>query len=161
MWEPNNKARLRQRLGEIETLRHRCHWLSAPDRILMQMVFDKGSSLRQIARLTGRSPSTVCRRVNRLLNLLIAREVVAVLRRRGRVDDADIRIVRDYFIQGCSQRMIARRLNLSLYRVRTILQAARSIIDAGTKTPGRTPSKPDLYRYHQSESPGKPRNERR
>lgn len=124
--DPDN-ALQRQRIHEIEKLRHRSEWLNSKDKAMMQMIFEKGSTFDQIARLTGQSPSTVNRRFHGLLQKLTAKEFTALLRGRHKVDSTDIRIVRDYYIQGLPQQAIARKLSISLYRIRKILRLVRSI----------------------------------
>jgi transposase-like protein len=139
------RAPHRQRTHEIETFRRRSEWLSADDKTLLQMVFEKGSTLAAIARLTGQSPSTVGRRFHRLLRQLIARELVTLLGGRCEAHPADIHLIRDYFLQGQTQKAIARKHNVSLYRVRAVLEAVRSIAYAAA---GPAPRPERFGRYH-------------
>ena len=115
----------RQCRRDIETLRIRSRWLAPDDHALMEMIFEKGSTFEAVSRLTGQSPSTVCRRFHRLLHKLVSEELIGRLRRRGRIEVIDIHIIRDYYLRGRSQKVIARNRNISLYRVRRILQQAR------------------------------------
>ena len=124
--DPDHTLR-RQRIYEIERLRHRSQWLNSKDKALVQMIFEKGSTFDQIARLTDENPSTINRRFHRLIQKLIAHELTALLASRHDVDGTDIRIVRDYFIQGLPQHAVAHKLNVSLYRVRHILSLVRSL----------------------------------
>lgn len=117
----------RQRLRQIEALRFRSRLLSAHDKALIQMVFEQGGTFDQIARLTGQNPSTISRRFKSLLQKLISKEVVLLLQKQYEIDDTDIRIVQDYFLQGLSHQAIANKFNISLYRVRKILRTLRSI----------------------------------
>ncbi|MBL7214120.1 MAG: hypothetical protein ISS71_00415 [Phycisphaerae bacterium] len=143
-WHRNN-ALYRQRIQEIEKIRLRSEWLSSKDKALMQMIFEKGSTFEQIACLTGQNPSTISRRFHRLLQKLIAKELVSLLRRQCDIDDTDIRIVQDYFLQGLTQKAIAQKLNISLYRVRNILRAVRLIAyGSSTLQPCRVREPPEM-----------------
>lgn len=126
MFFPHHRNRLRHR-GEIDTLRLRSKWLCVEDKTLMEMVFEKGSSFRQIARLTGQSPSTVSRRFHRLVRRLIARKPAFVQGPPVYADPTDIRIIQDYYLRGHTQKAIAQKRSISLYRIRNTLRAVRSI----------------------------------
>lgn len=121
------RNRLRHR-DEIDTLRLRSKWLCVEDRTLMQMVFEKGCSFRQIARLTGQNPSTVSRRFHRLVRRLIARKPAFAQGPPVYTDPTDIRIIQDYYLRGQTQKAIAQKRSISLYRIRNTLRAVRSIL---------------------------------
>ena len=125
-----SKPHLKQ-MHQVELFGLRSELLSGEDKALMQMVFDKGSTFDQIARLTGQNASTISRRFNTLLQKLIARELVTLLHQRKNYDQQDIRIVQEYYLRGQSQKVIAQKLRISLYRVRHTLRAVRSIIYNG------------------------------
>lgn len=135
--DPDN-AMQQQRIHEIERLRHRSEWLNSKDKALIQMIYEKGSTFDQIARLTGQNPSTISRRFHRLIQKLIAHELTALLGCRHEVDGTDICIARDYFIQGLSQHAVACKLNVSLYRVRHILSLVRSIARSSSLSRNRS-----------------------
>lgn len=116
-----------QRICEIEKIRLRSELLNPKDKTLMQMIFEKGSTFDQIARLTNQNPSTISRRFNNLLAKLIAKELASLPYCRDKIDGTDIRIVHNYYFQGLTQKAIAQKFNISLYRVRNILQLVRSI----------------------------------
>ena len=138
MFSPHNPNALhQQRIHEIDKLRLRSELLNCRDRALMQMIFEKGSTFDQIARLTGQNPSTISRRFHNLLQKLIAKELLSLLGCRHKIDSTNIRIVQGYFLQGLAQKDIARKLNISLYRVRNILRAVRSIAYDGSTTQSR------------------------
>jgi DNA invertase Pin-like site-specific DNA recombinase len=126
-----------EHIREIEKLRLRSELLNRKDKALIQMIFEKGSTFDQIARLTGQNPSTISRRFHHLLQKLIAKEFVSLLRGRCGSNGTDIRIVQGYYLQNLSQKAIARKLNISLYRVRNILRAVRSIAYADDADPTR------------------------
>lgn len=126
-----NRRRMlyRQHIRQIETICRHCQWLDAKDKTLLQMVFEKGSTFEAIARLTGRNPSTVSRRFHRLLHTLIARQLISPLPGRIPLNRTDCRIIQDYFLRGRTQKAIARKRNISLYRVRSLIRRIRSAAD--------------------------------
>jgi DNA-directed RNA polymerase specialized sigma24 family protein len=119
-------------LYDLDRIRHHSDWLDSRDQALMQMIFERGTTYEQIARLTGRNASTVSRRCRRLLRKLVARDLHAL---RGRDSDRLVlRIVQAYFLEGLPQRTIARKFNISDYRVRTVLRTVRSAVYSGSQT---------------------------
>ncbi len=115
------------RKREIDILRLRSELLSSKDKAFIQMIFEKGSSFEQIARLTRQNPSTISRRFHGLLQKLLAKELVSALHNRKEFSRLDHSITHDYYIQGLPQKTIAGKLNVSLYRVRKTLQAVRDL----------------------------------
>ena len=131
-------ALLMRRIRELDGVRLRSEWLSRKDKVLMQMIFDKGGTFEQIARLTGQNPSTISRRFHTLLQKLIARELVCLLRHREGFDESAIRMFQEYYLRGLSQNAIAQKFGISLYRVGSVLRAARSIAyDNSTSSNGK------------------------
>ena len=112
-----------QRHAEIINIaRLRSELLSGEDKALMQMIFEKGSSFAEIAKLTGQNPSSIARRFRGLVQKLLTKELLALLRHQQVFDSVDVSICRDYFLQGLPQRIIARKLNVSSYRIRRALK---------------------------------------
>lgn len=129
-------------LYDIDRIRHGSDWLDSRDQALMQIIFEKGTTYEQIARLTGCSASSVSRRCRRLLRKLVARDLHAL---RGRDSDRLVlRIIQAYFLEGLPQRTIARKLNISCYRVRTVLRTVRSAVYSGSPTGPSEPSTPPV-----------------
>ncbi len=110
----------------IDQLRARAHLLSDEDRTLLAMYLDAGSSFRQIARLTAMSPSTVSRRVRRIVHRLSNNIYTACLRNRHRFSNSELAITRDYFIRGLSARRISRNHHVSYYSVLAVVERARA-----------------------------------
>ncbi len=125
---PDTIGRLKQQARDNELLLLRSNLLSSRDKALMQMVFDKGGTFEQIARLTGQSASTVSRRFHTVLNKLLTRELTALLRGRAEFDSLEIRIARAYYLEGLSQKAIIQKLGVSRYRVRNTLGTLRHVI---------------------------------
>lgn len=136
---PEDLHRLQRYSAENSLLLMRSTLLNQQDKALLQMVFDKGGTFEQIARLTGQSASTVSRRFHRILKKLLTRELTALLRQREEFDSLEIRIARAYFLEGRSQKAITETLGLSTYRVRNALNTVRHVIYRSTvdKVSGR------------------------
>ncbi len=113
------------RQDRINRLRARAYLLSDEDRTLLAMYLDAGSSVRQIARLTALSPSTVSRRIRRIIHRLLNDLYSVCLRHRRRFTDLELAIARDYFIRGLSARRISREHNVSYYSVLAAVEKAR------------------------------------
>jgi len=109
----------------IDRLRARAYLLSDKDRTLLAMYLDAGSSVRQIARLTAMSPSTISRRIRRIIHRLLNDLYSVCLRHRHRFSDLELAITRDYFIRGLSARRISRDHDVSYYSVLTAVEKAR------------------------------------
>ena len=109
----------------IDRLRARAYLLGDKDRTLLAMYLDAGSSVRQIARLTAMSPSTISRRIRRIIHRLSNDIYTACLRHRHRFTDLELAITRDYFIRGLSARRISREHNISYYSVLAAVEKAR------------------------------------
>ena len=125
---PDHIQRLKQQARDKELLLLRSNLLNSRDKALMYMVFDKGGTFEQIARLTGQSASTVNRRFHNVLNKLLTRELTALLRQREALDSMEIRVARAYFLEGLSQKAIIQKLGVSRYRVRNALKTIRHVI---------------------------------
>lgn len=111
--------------GRIDRLRAQAYLLGDEDRALLAMYLDAGSSVRQIARLTAMSPSTISRRIRRIIRRLLNDLYSVCLRHRHRFSDLELAITRDYFIRGLSARRISREHDVSYYSVLTAIEKAR------------------------------------
>ena len=143
-------ALYRRYADQIDTLRMRSEWLNDKDKALIQMVFDKGSTFEQIARLTGQNPSTVSRRCHRLVRRLIGHQRLPAFHRAAGLNSRELRIAQEYFLKGLTQKAIARKFGLSLYRVSTVLKKARRVDAQGQ--PGASPSTGRVDKYHHQAS---------
>ena len=114
----------------MDRLRAQSYLLSDKDRTLLAMYLDAGSSVRQIARLTAMSPSTISRRIRRIIHRLLNDIYSVCLRHRHRFSDLELAIARDYFIRGLSARRISRQYDVSYYSVLTAIAKARGFARA-------------------------------
>lgn len=117
---------LLQQRRHIDTLLEDGGRLSAADKTLLRMVFKEGISLRRIAHLTGKNPSTTSRRFRRLLRRLLGRQFSLTAYDGKSSAHIDSLILREYLLRGRSQKTIARHCSTSLYRVRRTLRTIRS-----------------------------------
>lgn len=111
----------------LEILRMRADLLAGEDRTLMQMYLDSGHSFRQLARLTGSSPSTIARRIRRIAERLTDETYFGCLRRRRRFRGRELAIIRDHFVRGLSLVHISQSRNISYYTIRRTISKARRI----------------------------------
>jgi len=108
-----------------ERLRLRLGLLAGPDRALMTMYLDAGHSYRQLARLTGSSPTTVARKIHRIARRLADETYPLCLRCRSEFSILELHIIKDHFVRGLSCSRISRTRNLSTYRVRAAIGKAK------------------------------------
>ena len=112
----------------IDMLQARASVLTGKDKALMQLYLRSGSTFNQMARLAGVNEATVARRVNKIIARLINSEYITCLRSCNKLDSHDRRIAKDYFLEGLSQRNIAKKRNISVYRVRQSLRKIQKIV---------------------------------
>ena len=108
-----------------DILRLRLGLLVGEDRALMTMYLDSGHSFRQLARLTGSSPTTVARKIRKLARRLADETYPLCLRNKPEFSVLELHVIRDHFVRGLSCGRISRNRNLSYYRVRATVLKAR------------------------------------
>ena len=106
----------------------RLSWLSGQDRLLLEMVYRRGLSCRQIACLMNLPASSVSRRIQKLTGRLLSRDYSICLLHRGQLVSLQLKIARDRFAAGLTRKAIARRHHISLYRVDRHLRDLRKLI---------------------------------
>jgi DNA-binding Lrp family transcriptional regulator len=112
----------------IERAQSRVNLLGEEDRVLMTMYLQKGNSFREIARIAGKSETTIARRIRRLGRRLIDDTYTLCLLNHSSFEPSELRIARDYFIRALPMTKIARAQNLSYYRVRKALTKIRRLV---------------------------------
>lgn len=114
-----------------EQICRRLDWLDKPERLLLEMIYEQGLSIRKTAVILQRSPSTVARRIRSLVRGLFSPEYQMCLHCRSRLTGLQMNIARQYYVQQKSRRQIARSCRISLYAVeRQLKQVARVIGNA-------------------------------
>lgn len=116
------------RQGYAEMLRLRAPLLAGEDRLLMSLYLEDGHSVRQIARLIGANPSTVARRVRKIVRRLIDETYSVCLENRSAFSGPELAILRDHFLRGLSFARIGRNRGTSYYRVRMTVLKARKLV---------------------------------
>jgi DNA-directed RNA polymerase specialized sigma subunit len=111
----------------IALLRARAQILTGKDKVLMEMYLKNGSTFRQMSRLAGVSEKTIARRIHKLIGRLLDGRYIGFVRKRGQLDLLEQGIARDYFMEGLSQKKIALKRGIGIYRVRKSLKKIKSI----------------------------------
>jgi hypothetical protein len=103
----------------------RCILLGDEQRRLMELVLSGRHSLRELGRLIGLNPGSLCRRV-RAIKQRLRSPVAAALAERGReLSDRYLRIAVAHFLHGDSVRHICRDADMPRAEALAILQYIR------------------------------------
>ena len=105
----------------IESLRIRADILTGSDRAIMKAYLETGSTFVQIARIARVSETTIARRIHKLSHRLLDGHYVICLRHKRILTPLELAIARDHFLQGISQKNIAYKRKISVYRIRKII----------------------------------------
>ena len=113
-----------------DLLRTRAEMLPGKEKALIQMYLANGSSFGEMARFAGVSESTIARRVRKLTRRLLGGEYMMCLRRRRCLSSLEQAVAKDYFLEGRSQKEIARKQEFTVYQVRKALRRLQALIDS-------------------------------
>jgi len=113
---------------EVDLIRRRAEMLSGRDKALVMLYVDKGRQFREAAVLMGVSEATVARRVGRIIRRLMDGQYIACLRHGERLGRLGMAVAKDHLIDGMSVHAIAVRRDVSVYRVRRVLEEVRGIV---------------------------------
>ncbi len=127
---PTRREAAEQWRERMDLLDLRANLLNSQDRTLLQMHLEAGRNFHEIARLTGLSPSTVCRRIHRMIHRLSDRTYTVCLRNQRHFSRVELDVIRDRFVRGLSLACIRRRHGLGHRRVRRILAKAHQMARA-------------------------------
>lgn len=116
--------------SHAEMLAARADILNAKDRALMKMYLKNGLTFLQIAKIVGMNPTTIARRIRKLSTRLADNKYITCLRYREQFGRDEISIAKDYYMEGMSQRQIARKRGMSVYSTRKVLERIRSVVDS-------------------------------
>ena len=114
--------------GQMDLLRSRLNLLGGKDKLLLTMYLEKGSSFRQLARLTGVSDTIIARRIYNLIGRLTDGRYVACLRNRSRFTNQELALAKDRFLMGLSVRKIAQKYHSTDYYVHKTLKHIQQIM---------------------------------
>jgi DNA-binding CsgD family transcriptional regulator len=98
-----------------------CRLLTGSDRVLMEMVIKGDYSCQELAKLLGKSHSSVVRRIRQLTAIILGHSARMVQVPES-LKPEEAAVVRLAMVQGLSKPKIALRLGLTLYRVTRICQ---------------------------------------
>ncbi len=112
---------------QVDLLDRRAHLLDRQDRALLQMHLEAGLSFHEMARWTGLSPSTVCRRIHRMIHRLADPTYVICMGNARHFRPQELEMIRDHFVRGLSLACVRRRHRLGHRRLRRIIAKARRI----------------------------------
>jgi len=116
--------------ARMDLLDLRANLLNGQDRALLQMYLEAGRNFHEIARLVGRSPSTVCRRIHRMIRRLSDQTYSVCLRNQRHFSPTELEVIRDRFVRGQSLASIGRCHALGHRRLRRIVAKARQMTRA-------------------------------
>ena len=112
----------------LDLLRSRVYLLRGRDLLWMTMYLEHGNTINQMARMCGKNPSTIHRRICKLTRLLIESEYIRCLRFRDRFSKKEMLFARECFLEAISYREIAKRHGISLYRVHKMVMEIRGVL---------------------------------
>lgn len=115
--------------NQIENLRHRVDLLDGKDKVLMKMYLEKASSYCQLAKLMDVCPSTVVRRIRKIVKRLVSGKYITCLRNRNLFDDFEMMVAKHYFINGYSIEKIAANDDCSFYRAYKTIGRIKNVTD--------------------------------
>ena len=113
--------------GRVDLLDLRANLLDRQDRTLLQMHLEAGRNFHEIARLLGLSPSTVCRRIHRMIRRLSDPTYTVCLQNQRHFSRVELDVIRDHFVRGLSLTCLRRRHEVGHRRIRHIIVKARQM----------------------------------
>jgi len=127
---PSRREAAEQWRETVDLLELRANLLDSEDRALLRMHLEAGRNFHEMARLIGLSPSTVCRRIHRMVRRLSDPTYPACLRNQRSFSRLELDVIRDHFVRGLSLACIRRRQGLGHRRVGRIIAKARQMARA-------------------------------
>lgn len=112
-----------------EQICRRLEWLELSDRLLLEMIYEQGMSVRKAAVILQKSPSTVARRIRARVQGLFSTDYQICLRHRTELSDLQMSIARYYYVQKKSRRAISRFLGISRYALQRHLDKLRGLVE--------------------------------
>jgi DNA-directed RNA polymerase specialized sigma24 family protein len=103
--------------------------LAASDRALLRGIYDRGMTAAELARVLGRRPRGVQRRIQRLVERIGSPKYTFIVRNSRRWPKVRRRIAEMVFLQGRSQREAAETLGLGVHHVRREVDRIHLLID--------------------------------
>jgi DNA-directed RNA polymerase specialized sigma24 family protein len=123
--------------GTIERLLDLAEHLPDPDRALLRGIYDRGMTAAELARVLGRRPRGIRRRIQCLVERVGSPRFTFIVRNRRRWPKERRCIAEMVFLQGRSQREAAESLGIGVHRVRLEVDRIRLLIDEANAQVGR------------------------
>ena len=113
----------------VELVRQRLGFLKDKDRILLSMYYVDGCSFRRMAGLLRVNECNLSRRIRRLTRRLLSGQYVICLRNRRLFGPAELRIAKDYYVNGKTVGQIAANSGSSSYEVRKKIERIEAVLE--------------------------------
>ena len=117
------------RRDQVEQLLERAQYLSEPDRLLIEQVYQHGISITDLARLTNNPSRSLRRRVVRLIQRMDSPMFMFVVRNQFRLPPEALRVGQLVLCQGHSLRRAAKVAGRSLHHIRRHLQTVYDLAE--------------------------------
>jgi len=106
------------RAGQMDLLRLRLELLEGQEKLLVEAYICHGFSFRQLARLQGVRESKIARQIKGLIQRLMGKEYISIIRNRDRFHACELKVAYDYYLLRLGYRTIAQKRGMSQYQVR-------------------------------------------
>ena len=116
--------------SQADMLAIRADILNAKDRALLKMYHRNGLTFRQIAHVAGVNEAIIARKIHKLTAKLVDGEYLTCLRNRDKFNRTEMTVARDYYLEGMSQKQIAKKRKMTIYSTRKILLKIRQILES-------------------------------
>jgi hypothetical protein len=111
-----------------EMLVNRADILNGKDKALLKMYLTNGMTFRQIACIAGTSELVIGRKIHALTAKLVEGDYITCLQNRNKFKRFEMVVAKDYFLEGISQKAIAKKRKMTVYTTRKVLRNIREIV---------------------------------
>jgi len=105
-----------------EKLQLRLDWLNGFERTLLELYLNHSASYYRLSKVTGKSQKYIARKLCSLIRRLQSEEYVTILRHQQLFGAKTLEIAYDRYLLGMSARAIAKKRNLSRFKVGKIIR---------------------------------------
>ncbi len=107
--------------NQVDKLLMRMDLLDQEDRLLLDLYMNHQVKASKLAQLGGISRGTVYRRINRMIQRLLADEFITIYRHKKRFRREQMEVAYDRFLLGMGERRISERRGMGRRRARRII----------------------------------------
>jgi predicted DNA-binding protein YlxM (UPF0122 family) len=122
----------------VDLVRQRLGLLSGKDKILMSMYYVDGCSFSRIAGLLEVNQCSLSRRIRKVTKMLLSGQYIRCLRNRRFFGSSELRIAKDYYVDGKAIGQIAAQRNSSYYEIGRTIERIEAILELLEKTGGKS-----------------------